>query len=744
MARYRDLFAAFLKGEVSPRVQGRADLDEYKQMCEEITNMIVLPQGGAKRRPGTQFLSSNETFSGVSAAKIVPFVISKTESYVIIFTNNIYSSGHPVLANGKDCGITIYSVTDGSISYPVPFEPILNSYTTFRGYTTSTQLEELQYAQFGTAVFFAQKDHVPFAIAKDATGFHMVPFWFYYGLGQLATVALDGVRNALGVPYATRNTDTTLTVTPSATTGGVTLTASAGIFNANQVGSEMRITSAAGTKTGVVHILIYTSPTSVTGVAVVSLGSTTATDNWSFSSWSNDKGWPRAISFFQNRIFYGGSATQPNAIWASRTAALGDMRQEHYVDDSPNTVTNADPFEFSIASTELDQIQWISAGKTLAIGTLGREYVAYGPDSSQGMGPLNFNFDAETAYGSKAVQPIRRDNALIFIQRSGRKAREFIFNFGEDAYKAENLMIYAEHMSNRTGSLFYDKTLQVVGQVVELVHQEADEQVDWFRDSNRGLFAMTRNKDMQITAFHYHPIGGTRLGVTMGGVLSICSVPSVDGTHDDLYMMVMRDINNSTYTYLERINREFELDNIYNVFSDFNSKPVYVDSAKIHIVGTAALVHTGWSHLIGQTVQVVADGFYAGTFVVDGSGQITLTTAAKEVIAGLGYRSLVKPVGINMGSVIGTSQGAVKTIDQVTFKFVRTIGAKYGFSIDDLLDINFRDPNAAQNSPISLFTGDKELSMPQGWDTDPSVVLVQDLPFPLEISAIVARGVLND
>lgn len=758
MARYRDLLSSFLLGEVSPRVLGRAELDQYKQMCEEVTNMIVIPQGGAKRRPGTQFLSNNVTFSSETAAKTVPFVISKTESYVIIFTNNIYPTGHPVLADGEDRGITIYSVSDGTITYPhtlenpPSFSHIVNdgfpNFTDFTGYTTPTQLSEIQYAQFGNTIFFAQKDQPPFAIQKNAEGFWIFPFWTYQKLASFNNLTADDATThsllAISWPYTTRNLDTESTVAASATSGAaITLTAAKDIFNANQVGSAFRMTNAGGAKTGVAAITAYTDSKHVTAQVLVNFGDTSVSDNWALSSWSKDVGWPRSIAFFQNRIFYGGSENQPNSIWASYSGNVASMRQEHYIDDSPNTVTNADALEFSIAATELDQVQWMSAGKSLAIGTLGREYIAYGPDPSTSFGPLNFNFDAESAYGSKAVQAVRRDNALLFVQRSGRKIREFVFNFQEDSYKAQDIMIYAEHMSRRSEE-FVDDNVLLPGEIVEMVHQEADDQLGWFRDSNKGLFSVTRNRDLNITAFHYHPIAGNQIGYANAVVIAICVCPSADGTHDDLYLLINRNINDVSSTYLERINREFERSTVYNTSSSILDKPVYVDSCKIHIAGSVALTHSGFTHLVGEPVQVVADGFYVGTFIVDNSGVITLKVAAKEVIAGLAYTSKIKPSSINMGSVIGTSQGAVKTIDQITFKFVRTIGAKFGIFSDDLYDINFRDPNAAQNDPIALFTGDKEISAPLGWDTSLSPLLIQELPFPMEVTAMICRGVLND
>jgi hypothetical protein len=44
-------------GEVSPKFYGRFDTNPYPQGCEEVTNCIVFPQGGAGTRPGTMIVN---------------------------------------------------------------------------------------------------------------------------------------------------------------------------------------------------------------------------------------------------------------------------------------------------------------------------------------------------------------------------------------------------------------------------------------------------------------------------------------------------------------------------------------------------------------------------------------------------------------------------------------------------------------------------------------------------------------
>ena len=53
MARSAPSLSSFVAGEISPRLEGRTELDKYRAGLSELLNMIVHPHGGVSRRPGT-------------------------------------------------------------------------------------------------------------------------------------------------------------------------------------------------------------------------------------------------------------------------------------------------------------------------------------------------------------------------------------------------------------------------------------------------------------------------------------------------------------------------------------------------------------------------------------------------------------------------------------------------------------------------------------------------------------------
>ena len=64
MAKSRFLQNNFVSGELSPLLRGRTDINQYYQGLQTAKNVVLVPQGGVKRRPGTEHI-------GVAPEKIV-------------------------------------------------------------------------------------------------------------------------------------------------------------------------------------------------------------------------------------------------------------------------------------------------------------------------------------------------------------------------------------------------------------------------------------------------------------------------------------------------------------------------------------------------------------------------------------------------------------------------------------------------------------------------------------------------
>jgi hypothetical protein len=57
MPKTRYMQSSFVSGELSPLLLGRSDLDQYYEGCQAAENLVIVPQGGLKRRAGTEFIA---------------------------------------------------------------------------------------------------------------------------------------------------------------------------------------------------------------------------------------------------------------------------------------------------------------------------------------------------------------------------------------------------------------------------------------------------------------------------------------------------------------------------------------------------------------------------------------------------------------------------------------------------------------------------------------------------------------
>jgi hypothetical protein len=225
------------------------------------------------------------------------------------------------------------------------------------------------------------------------------------------------------------------TITPSATTGNVTLTASASLFQPSHVGALWRIKH--GTTWGYVKITAYTSATVVTATVKATLGGTGASDGHREGMWSDVNGWPRVVCFRDGRIIYASNYEWPNTYWASKS------RNENYNDFTPGTLDD-DAYTYTLSDANI--IRWMASARLLCVGTLNGEMTLVGPND----GPITAvdppTVRGETPHGSATLDPLRIGKAILFLQKAERKIREFVYVYENDGYSAPDITLLAEHL----------------------------------------------------------------------------------------------------------------------------------------------------------------------------------------------------------------------------------------------------------------------------------------------------------
>ena len=136
-----------------------------------------------------------------------------------------------------------------------------------------------------------------------------------------------------------------------------------------------------------------------------------------------------------------------------------------------------------------------------------------------------------------------------------------------------------------------------------------------------------------------------------------------------------------------------------------------------------------------------ADGYPEYTFsqeadiTADGAGTITYASIPIGTTYFVGRTQQAKLVTVPpaVGAEAGDALDALGRIDRVTARFIATSGGKIGTRENYMADIF----QLADEQPYS---GIKQPSLEAGQSLETTVTIIQDDPFPMEITSLVYRG----
>ena len=674
MARVAVQLTNFTGGELSPRLDGRNDIAKYNTGCKTLENMIIYPHGSAARRSGTQFVA--EVKDSTKKTRLISFEFSTVQTYILEF-------GDQYIRFYKDNG----QILSGGSAYEIA-SPFLEA-----------ELFDIKFAQSADTMYICHPNHHPRKLTRTGhTNWVLTtdviingPFMDH----NVETTTLQASHKVVGA---------TTTVTASSTTG---INVNQG-FLSTDVGRLLHISS------GHLKITSVTSTTVVVGIVIKDLSTVLATTDFALGSFSDTTGYPSCVTFFEQRLVFAATKAQPQAIFFSRSADY-----ENFDDQYHETVSDDDAIVYTIASNQVNAIRFLTATRTLIIGTAGGEFAVDGGGTGQAITPTNILINKQSNHGAANVDGIAVGNATLFLQRAKRKIRELAYNFDVDGYVAPDLTILAEHITE-TG-------------ITQMAYQEEPNSIIWCVRTDGQLLGFTYQREQQVTAWHRHIFGGA-----FGSGNAVCESVEVlptDSSEYQVWVIVKRTINGVTKRYVEYLhNLDFdETDD-----TSFN----YLDS-QLAYNGSATTTISGLDHLEGQTVSVLADGATHPDKVVS-SGGITLERSATKVKVGLGYTSLLQTMRIDAGAQNGTSQSKTKRIYEITARLYESIGIEIGPDLANMERIPFRSSANPMDSGVNVFTGDKDIEFRGNYETDGFIFVRQTQPLPLTVLSLYPRLITND
>ena len=730
---------SFVSGELSPKMRGRMDVSQYAKGCRCMRNMLVTPYGAAERRPGMRYVGRTKSDSG--KVRLMRFAASADQAYVL-------ELGHQYMRffrNGE-------AVTSGNT--------VVELETPYSG----TELDEIQGVQSADVLTLVHPNHPVMELRRlTETSFELAGKEYEYP------------------PMRDPNTEEDVTITPSAVTGDITLTASKAIFEEGNEGGYFELVhvraenevkkdfsadgesdtlevygnwnfTSHGTWTGVLKIqrstdggtvwkdhrtdsseadqnfvwdgkeeeegvlyrikmqdftggscrCILTNPdysvpgvvkitgvtdgTHASGAVIRKLGGTGATADWSEGAWSDRRGYPRAVAFYEERMIFAGTRTQGQTIWGSKTGDWDNFLLGEKDDQA---------IEFTLASDTVNDIRWILQHDALIIGTSDSEWTLSASSTDEALTASNVKIKRQSVYGSASAGAAMAGETVLFVQRGGRKIREFVFRWEKDGYASPDMTILAEHITESG--------------IEEIALQQQPDTILWCLLGNGTLASLTYEREQEVIGWARHDTAGT--------ILSICCVP--EGEKDMLYLAVDRGGSK----LIEKL-------------SPGSRTGCYVDGAVESESGTAFDEVTGLGHLEGQDVQVLGDGAEMLTKNVK-DGKIKLESKVNKAIAGLGYASELSPMPLETEMRDGLTLLRNKTVGEVRVRVYGTVGGEVRAGEDRWQKIISRD--VLEDSMDNAILEKEEvvvLPVSGGYGKEAIVELRQRSPLPFNVTSI--------
>ncbi len=408
------------------------------------------------------------------------------------------------------------------------------------------------------------------------------------------------------------------------------------------------------------------------------------TTEWSEGSWSVYRGYPAAVTFHENRLWFGGTLGQPDGIWASVTNAYFNFD----VGDAEPT----DALNLTASIGEINTIRHIVSNRDLQIFTSSSEF--YIPSfTAEPITPTNAQIKRQTPFGSSYVRPQSYDGATVYVQANNQVVREYLYSDSEAAYVSSGVSTLSPHL------------IQQPIQMAVLNGMNTRPESYLFCVCLDGTIALFTSNRSEKRA------GWTRITTTNG---AFHSVQVIDNA---VYTVTKYDKGNNTDKFILT-----QFDPTKNM--DFS----------IAYTGTAGVFDVSAHFSDGAVVSVVNGTDYLGQFTVAG-GNVDVSAVQEITTAEIGYEFTVKAETMPIDGQIqgGPLTGQPRSIHKVVV------------DMRDTLAVNVQGQNLILRKVTddlsqgrTAFTGKQEFRF-LGYDKDPTVVISQAYPLSLDINGLVAE-----
>ena len=425
----------FNRGELDPVLAGRIDIQAYYNGMQTAKNVLTIPQGGVKRRPGMEYLGT-----ALGNGRMEIFSFSTSLNYLLVFTElkmQVYKNG--VLQTNINGSGNDYLVTPWTAAQAKEFDFIQSLDTAIITQQdievqTITRTSDTNWAVAAAPLLnIFQFNYNDASSPTPVDEIQRLGFNSYVN-GDTFKIGLEGIQT----DEVTYNISDTADLSQQITDALQRLpnTGATGISTAFVSGTTWEITfsGASASDWALMTTIIVSSPAPTSNTTIttgIQDGTTQEEDVW-----SNTRGWPRTCTFHEGRLWFGGSTSRPSTIWGSNVNQFFNFRVGKTRDDESISAT--------LDTDQLNIIEAIYSNRSLQVFTSGAEfYVRESPIT-----PANIAVIPQTSLGSRRMRPVSIDGTTLFAQRTGKVINQFVFINEFQANQTNSVSSLAPHLIN--------------------------------------------------------------------------------------------------------------------------------------------------------------------------------------------------------------------------------------------------------------------------------------------------------
>ena len=350
---------------------------------------------------------------------------------------------------------------------------------------------------------------------------------------------------------------------------------------------------------------------------------------------------------------------------------------------------------FTLSSRQVNVIEWMVGKNRLIIGTSGAEWTLRG-GTDEPLTPSNVKAEHQSTHGSANLQAVLASESVLFFQRGSEKMRELAYNWETDAYVAPDMTLLVPEVTGDG--------------ITDMAYQKIPNSILWCVKENGELAIFVYERNELVTSWSRFITDGL-----------FESVAVINGDPEDQVWVsvkrTMAGVNQGTAVrYIE-----------YFSARDFGTDPCdayFVDSGITYDL-TPTTTITGLTHLEAEAVAVLGDGVIQTSQTVDGSGEITITSAS-TVQAGLPFTVQMQTMPLSFLGAGSSILGRVKRINLVIPQYYNSGDFDLG-----------KDITTTNTLSISgMGTGFGRMTFPAGYNREGQVFISQTSPEPLMLVAL--------